>query len=108
MNIDEEVYLDLAREQFLEHYGVKGMKWGIRNEVVKGPRTPYTKGKRRASRLVGTGAAILGARFVLRHTLRVPLSVVVGGAVGYAGAKMTKVLLTHHGHESITQATLHN
>lgn len=108
MNIDEEAYLSIVTDEFLEHHGVKGMKWGIRNEIVKGPRTSYTKGKKRAVRAVGSGIGILGARFMLRHTLRVPLSVVVGGAVGYAGAKATKALLTHHGHESITQTTVHN
>jgi len=108
MIVDEASYLELATDQFLNHHGVKGMKWGVRNEVVKGPRSSYTKGKKRAVKAVGLGVGILGARFMLRHTLRVPLSVIAGGAAGYAGAKATKVLLTHHGHEVITQAAVHN
>jgi hypothetical protein len=36
MIIEEEVYL--AHEEFLDHHGVKGQKWGIRNKVVKGTK----------------------------------------------------------------------
>ncbi len=42
MIIDEDIYLEhfnneatinLEVDAFLEHYGVKGMKWGIRNDI---------------------------------------------------------------------------
>ena len=36
MIIEEEVYL--AHEEFLDHHGVKGQKWGVRNKVVKGTK----------------------------------------------------------------------
>jgi hypothetical protein len=35
MLIDEEVYLAYEAEDFLDHHGVKGQKWGIRNKASR-------------------------------------------------------------------------
>lgn len=35
MFITEEAYMDQEIDDFLEHYGIKGMKWGIRNSYKK-------------------------------------------------------------------------
>lgn len=40
--------LDISMEDFLEHYGVKGMQWGVRKAKEKraSAASPYTKAKR--------------------------------------------------------------
>jgi hypothetical protein len=51
MIITKEVYLDTITNNFLEHFGVKGQKWGIRNKrrtnlhikVGQGKGTPTEK-----------------------------------------------------------------
>lgn len=47
-------------EDFLGHIGIKGMKWGVRNEPK---RTPAQKQERRANRALGVfaGAASIAA-----------------------------------------------
>lgn len=44
MILDEEVYLEYNVNAFLEHHGVKGMKWGIRHD-------PERKARRQAHRV---------------------------------------------------------
>ncbi len=37
---------DVAREEFLEHYGVKGMKWGVRKKPSSSKRSLVTNTKK--------------------------------------------------------------
>ena len=37
---------DAAREEFLEHYGVKGMKWGVRKKPSSSKRSLVTNTKK--------------------------------------------------------------
>lgn len=36
---DEYIYLDMSDEHSLAHFGIKGMKWGVRKERGTGPST---------------------------------------------------------------------
>lgn len=49
--------------EFLEHYGVKGMRWGVRNETVSGAAKTVGSGAKTAAKGVGK-AAVSTAKFV--------------------------------------------
>ena len=36
----EDLYQTALGKQFLEHFGVKGMRWGVRNSVGSAPSKP--------------------------------------------------------------------
>jgi hypothetical protein len=77
MIIDAEVYIDHEVEDFLDHHGVKGQKWGIRNDIKK-----VSSGIKKASKFVGrhpkgtvfvlAGAA--AAAQILTHTPNMGIS----------------------------------
>lgn len=80
MIIEEEVYLNHLREEvvddFLEHFGVRGMKWGVKN--IREQRKNATPEQRKAGRRkfarnlaigVGGGVAVgLGAAFMINRS----------------------------------------
>lgn len=76
--IIEEVYSDLEVEDFLNHHGVKGQKWGVRNSITFTGRT-RVRGNRRQSRSARNGkrvvAALLGGPFglIAYNALSAPL-----------------------------------
>ncbi len=60
-------------DDFLAHYGVRGMKWGIRKESSNGPRKPLTKKQKLA--VAGTAAAgvtaiVAGAFIAARYNVK--------------------------------------
>lgn len=61
-------------DAFLEHHGIKGQKWGIRNKKQKAPKTLYEK-QRRNQKIIylGTSAAILGMAF-MNHRMKTNLA----------------------------------
>ena len=85
MIIEEELYLD--HEDFLNHHGVKGQKWGIRNKITKGTRA------------VGRGTRKTG-NFVKKH--RKGIAIGVGStALIAAGALVAKHILAMNATRSI-------
>lgn len=96
MIIEEEVYL--------EHYGKKGMHWGIRNRIDKlGVRKKAKRGdfksrsgKQKAALIGGGVAGWAIAGHVVTRILgtRMPFTnVVISGASAIAGARMTREVL---------------
>lgn len=83
----DEVEHSITYDNYLEHYGVKGMKWGVRKN--RGERTPEQQARRDKAKSVAKKAAVGLA--------------VVGGAVavGYATrntpqVRMAKFVLNSH------------
>jgi hypothetical protein len=74
-------------DEILEHYGVKGQRWGVR--------------KTSAVANVGTAASvtagIVAGRFVMSKTFDIRISAITAGAVAYTGARITRNLLNKHG-----------
>lgn len=74
-------------EDFLEHYGVKGMQWGVRKS--RSGRTKFSnrsKGQKAVIIGVGAGSALLGANFVGGMTLSPPLAIAAGAGSAKVGA----------------------
>ena len=90
MIISEEVYFEHDLDEisdFLEHHGIKGQKWGIRNKITKGTRA------------VGRGARKTG-NFVKKH--RKGIAIGVGStALIAAGALVAKHILAMNATRSI-------
>ncbi len=83
MIIEEDIYL--------EHYGKKGMRWGVRNREQR-REDPWnrTPGKRRNDRQQAAASAIVGAGviFAARNRMfNLPVSAILGG--GSAAATST-------------------
>lgn len=81
------LYSSITYDDYLEHYGVKGMKWGVRKD--RGERTPEQQARRDKAKSVAKKAAVGLA--------------VVGGAVavGYATrntpqVQMAKFVVNSH------------
>lgn len=67
-HFDDETTTDQEVAYFLEHFGVKGMKWGIRNDKHGSRKEPMTAAQKRAkerrnvkrvNRVIGTTVAAL-------------------------------------------------
>lgn len=85
MIIEEEVYLAYEAEDFLNHHGVKGQKWGIRNKAVtvgktigRGTKktTQYVKDRPAGTEAV-IGFGLIAAMAVLRHRRNVKLRSII-------------------------------
>lgn len=55
-------------DAFLEHHGIKGQKWGIRNRKPKQPKSAYYK-KQRNANLAILGLAAVTAGALLAHRI---------------------------------------
>jgi hypothetical protein len=93
MIIEEDIYL--------EHFGKKGMKWGVRKAREKksfGERS----GKQKAV-ILGAGgvAGLLAARFVSGKTLSLPATVAAGAGGSVAGMAIAERLLDRHGSRKV-------
>ncbi len=115
MIIDEDIYLehydneemtttDEEVDAFLEHFGVKGMRWGVTTRTVgRGTvRTAKTVGREtaRAAKAVGRGT-VKTAKFVNRNRVATAAVVVAVGAVA-AG-----IILKQRGQGSYFPAVRH-
>lgn len=66
---------DLSTDEFLSHFGVKGMHWGVRREQLRQHRTKFnewddgSKSKKVVKNAAIVAAVYVGARFVLRHAV---------------------------------------
>jgi hypothetical protein len=93
MIIEEDIYL--------EHYGKKGMKWGVRKAREK-KEFHERSGKQKAV-IIGVGAigALAGARFVASRTRSIPAAVIIGSATSAVGMEITERLLDRHGSRKV-------
>lgn len=69
-------------EYFLEHFGVKGMKWGTRT------------GRQKVA-IAGVSAAsyAIGSSFVMGMTMNPPLAIAAGAASAALGARFMNLLI---------------
>ncbi len=71
--------------EFLEHFGIKGMRWGVRNKSnyrVSHPSSKFNK-KKKVAIGIGVGSAAIGATFaavLLKRKLKLKSSRVVKSA----------------------------
>lgn len=88
MIIDEDV------DDFLAHFGVKGMRWGVRNRHPE-RHLSTTQG---AVSVVGGYATFKGAAWALSRLEASPLLILGGGlAAGVAGGKFVANYFRTHG-----------
>ena len=83
MLIDEEVYLDYEAQDFFEHHGIKGQKWGIRNKI-----------KKYRSRTPKPGSF----RALPKPTQHKVIAGVVGGTAVIGGGAIAAAILRNKGH----------
>lgn len=80
--------METELEKFLEHHGVRGMKWGQRSKRRGGIAGAGLVG-------AGVGAALISPRFrsFMGPRLKTPLSILVVGAGAFAASKAAKSLI---------------
>jgi hypothetical protein len=75
-----------SADDFLEHFGVKGMKWGVRKVASsagdKAKKTSVSTAKVAAEHPYETGLAILAAHSVYQHRGEIAGTAVIAGKVG--------------------------
>lgn len=102
-------------ELLLEHFGVRGMHWGIRSDHSKS----VSKGTKRAARdekwksrttkqKVAIGSAAFGLGFLLSNavmgrTMSAPLTIVAGAGGALAGAKIAGNIIDKRGNKKISE-----
>lgn len=129
MIIDEATYLDYEIDDFLEHHGVKGMHWGIRNDpkwdsrketarkvasksvkvakvIGRGTKKTYEFGKTHP-RTTGAAIAIIGYHFIMGHSsMRLKSKVIRTAALAYAGARFAQWRIDKDGHKKWSELNL--
>ena len=56
---------DISREQALAHFGVKGMRWGVRNETTRSSTEPKNKMSTKKKVAIGVGVVAVGTAVTL-------------------------------------------
>lgn len=71
----------VEEEQYLQHFGKKGMKWGVRNARPKGEGRQSERSTKEKAAI----AAVAGAAFIASHkiAMSLPVSALIGGAAGF-------------------------
>lgn len=86
-------------EEFLEHFGVRGMRWGI----SKVKHTPLSRKQKIGVSAVGVAGFVAGNNFILKRTLNVPLSVAAGAATAAVGVRLTRNWLDEKGNTPLSE-----
>lgn len=81
----------IDEEDYLEHFGVKGMKWGVHRDGTR-----RTTGQKFASVGVGAAAGLVTANLVTAKTLNVPLALVLGSGAAFAGSRFMRSRQNKH------------
>lgn len=89
---------DREIEDFLEHYGVKGQKWGVRK----------ANGKRTGKQKLGIAGAGLGSYVVAANLVSlaggpISMAIVGGGAAAALGVHFTRDFLDSRGDTHISE-----
>jgi hypothetical protein len=84
----------MSTEDFLEHHGVKGMRWGHRSRSQK-------------LGIVGAGAAsyLIGLEFSRKLNLNRKMTAVVTGSATVAGVNGARAYLNRFGEEPVSSLT---
>ena len=103
MSDNLSVYLG---EDFLAHYGVKGMHWGIRNDKEKPPRGPASAARVVTGYVTGTavgaGAGYVATALAAGTIGLSPVgAVVAGGVVAYGASYVITRSIIQHGSRKV-------
>lgn len=95
---------DEAIDDFFEHHGVKGQKWGVRRAARLNAKPSLGPGRSRVVRnnariagVAGFGTGVLAARLVMRNTGNTPLSLVIGTLAFAGGHRAAQNILESNG-----------
>jgi hypothetical protein len=94
-------------DEFLEHHGTKGMRWGVRKERSSGGNRPSSKTSHRptvdtALAVGGTVALVFVSRMLFANG-NVPVSSLVKAGGITAAALVTRRMLLRHRNTKISQ-----
>ncbi len=86
-NSDNETVINQEVDRFLEHYGILGMKWGVRNDQRsnKGSSKSTSKGKIKKRKLTAKQKAKRNIRITNAVIYSVGATMMVAGILGSAG-----------------------
>jgi len=97
---------DTSVYDFLDHHGVKGMRWGRRKGRGSSPKPEFSERSRKQKAAiigVGTLAGYAGLKFSMAKALNLPLTVAVSAGSSSAGIALTEKLLDRHGDRKISK-----
>lgn len=98
--IDEEDVLD-----YLEHFGVRGMRWGVRRAQRYSPPKRFkdrSVQQRLGIGVVGLGTSFAVSKFLSKKTMNLPVSAIAGFASGIAAEHVAQRLLDKHGKKKVS------
>lgn len=78
-------------EDYLEHHGVKGQKWGVRHNPQRVGRKPARKGLSKGAKIaIGVGAGVIGTAALGYGAHALGLDARTAGTIGKAAFRLTK------------------
>ena len=103
--LEQQGFSDEAIDDYLEHHGVRGQRWGVKNSSSKGStresrRQALTPGVRRTHTAISIISAGMAGR-VIAKGLGLPVTATTLGAA--AGAAVTIKLLNRHGNKKAAE-----
>lgn len=91
--------MDTQVEDFLEHFGVKGQKWGVRAKISPSGKTSYSRSPLQKTAIAGGAIAgsVAATKFAMNmgkgRTISQPFAIIAGGAGAIAGARFARTLV---------------
>lgn len=98
--MSDNIYGVLISSNELRHFGVKGMRWGVRKSRKGGGRSSGSGRKKTMGLLERVGKASVLA---IKQTSVFAGKAFVGAAIGYGTASAAQMLVSQLGHSQIGQ-----
>ena len=94
-------------DEFLEHHGVKGMRWGkrkVRNESERKKTFGERSGKQKAA-IIGVGAAagLVGVNLLMRRNFDIPFTALGAAAATVGGMTLAEKMIDRHGNRKLSE-----
>ena len=98
---------DIQVYEFLEHHGVKGMRWGkrkARSESERKKTFSERSGKQKAA-IVGAGVAagLVGVNLLMRRNFNVPFTMVAAAGASVGGMALAEKMMDRHGNRKLSE-----